>query len=100
MLLSNLGSKLSGHRFSGMFTFRTKQTTGYGDRFDLLCDDLRGYMAGGSRVKLVCENEASAGNLLKMLTDSGFGCYMDSEKIQQKPQPVARFGVSPFPALS
>lgn len=89
VLLSNLGSKLSGHRFSGMFTFRTKQTTGYGDRFDLLCDDLRGYMAGGSRVKLVCENEASAGNLLKMLTDSGFGCYMDSEKIQQKPATVA-----------
>ena len=41
VIVSSLGSRLSGRRFSGMFTFRTKQTSGYRERFDLLLDDLR-----------------------------------------------------------
>ncbi len=89
VLLSNLGSRLSGHRFSGMFSFRTKQTTGYGERFDLLCDDLRGYMSKGTKVKLVCENEISMINMQKMLTESGFGCYIDSGESIQRPATVA-----------
>ncbi|MBQ9469193.1 MAG: transcription-repair coupling factor [Clostridia bacterium] len=89
VLISSIGSRLSGHRYAGMFSFRTKQTTGYRDRFDLLLDDLRGYMASSSRVKLICENEASAANMEKMLTDAGFGAYRDDGKIEQRPASVA-----------
>ena len=89
VLLSGMGSRLSGHKYAGTFSFNTKQTTGYADRFDLLCDDLRGYMSAGFRVKLICETESSAANLEKMLVSSGFGAYKDSEKIKQKPSSVA-----------
>ena len=95
VLLSNIGTRLSGHKYAGTYAFRTKQTTGWGDRFDLLLDDLRGYMAAGARVKLVCENENSMQNMLKMLTDAGFGAYVDDEKIGQRPATVAlTFGQS------
>ncbi len=89
VILSSMGSKLSGHRLAEMFAFKTRQTTGYGDRFDLLCEDLRGYMASGSRVKLICENEASLQNLNKMLNDSGFGSYPDDLTIEQRLATVA-----------
>ncbi len=89
VIISNMGSGLSGRRLSGLFSFSTRQTTGYGGRFDLLCDDLRGYMASGARVKLVCETETSMENMRKMLDDSGFGAYRDDGSTEQRPATVA-----------
>ncbi|MBQ8399675.1 MAG: transcription-repair coupling factor, partial [Clostridia bacterium] len=89
VLLTGMGSRLSGHKYAGLFSFATKQTTGYGERFDLLCEDLRGYMSGGYRVKLICETETSADHLEKMLVNSGFGAYKDTDQRVQREASVA-----------
>ena len=90
VLITSFGASLSSRALSGMFDFRTRGVVSPGSNFDLLLEDLRGYASDGWRVKINCENEASARSLEKMLCDSGFGAYMDTDaKIEQRPATFA-----------
>ena len=89
VLISNMGARLTGRRLSGLFSFRTKQTSGYADRRDLLLDDIRGYMSGSCRVKLICENESAAAQSVETLQQAGFGAYIDDGRTEQPPASVA-----------
>ncbi|MBE6639647.1 MAG: transcription-repair coupling factor [Ruminococcaceae bacterium] len=77
LVTDSFGAGIPEKQLSGLFSFRTKQTVTYGDNFNMLCDDLRGYVAEGYRIKLICENEAEAKNLTELLCESGFGAYED-----------------------
>lgn len=83
LVTDSFGAGIPEKQLSGIFSFRTKQTVTYGDNFNLLCDDLRGYVAEGYRIKLICENEAEAKNLTELLTESGFGAYEDKGGMQR-----------------
>ena len=58
-------------RLSGIFTFRSKQLISYAESYETLCEDVRGYIAGGYRLLLLAENEFSAKNLRDSLFDDG-----------------------------
>ncbi|MGM9624416.1 MAG: CarD family transcriptional regulator, partial [Eubacteriales bacterium] len=58
-------------KLSGIFTFRSKQLISYAESYETLCDDVRGYNAGGYRLLLLAENALSAKNLRDSLFDDG-----------------------------
>ncbi len=67
--IDSLSYGLSGQKTAGLFGFRTKQTVSYGDRFDLLFEDLGTYLAHDYRVILIAENETAAKNLHGLLSE-------------------------------
>ena len=89
VFISNMGARLTGHGYAGLFNFRTKQTAGSRERLDLLLEDLRGYMSGGCRVKLICENETAEQSMIELLNNAGFGAYADGADLPQRPSTVA-----------
>ncbi|MBE6630451.1 MAG: transcription-repair coupling factor [Ruminococcaceae bacterium] len=65
--VDSIAEGLAGKRLSGLYSFRTKHTVCYGERFDLLLEDLEHYAAASQRVILVAENETSAKDTKKQL---------------------------------
>ena len=65
--IDSIAEGLSGKRLSGLYSFRSKHTVAYGERFDLLLEDLAHYEKAGQRVILAAENETSAKDVKKQL---------------------------------
>ncbi|MBR6728444.1 MAG: transcription-repair coupling factor, partial [Clostridia bacterium] len=64
---------LTGKRLGGLYSFRTRHTPSYGERFELLEEDLANYHDTKWRVIITAENETSAKNLAGLLSEHGFG---------------------------
>ncbi|MBO5842138.1 MAG: transcription-repair coupling factor, partial [Clostridia bacterium] len=78
--VDSLSYGMSGKRLGGIFGFRTRHLVSYAENFQLLCEDLTGYMRGGYRTAVMTENETAAKNLSEMLSDHGFDTVVESEK--------------------
>ncbi len=73
------GQGMSGKKLAAMFTFRTKHMVSYSENYDLLCEDLEGYIKTGYRAIVMSENENSAKNLCGYLCDKGFSAMLEAE---------------------
>ncbi|MBQ2256361.1 MAG: transcription-repair coupling factor, partial [Clostridia bacterium] len=78
--VDSLSYGMSGKRLGGIFGFRTRHMVSYAENFQLLCEDLTGYMRGGYRTAVMAENETAANNLAEMLSEHGFDAVIDSAK--------------------
>ena len=76
----SLSYGMSGKRLGGIFGFRTRHMVSYAENFQLLCEDLTGYMRGGYRTVVMTENETAAKNLAEMLSEHGFDTVVESAK--------------------
>ncbi len=70
--VDSIAEGLSGKRLSGLYSFRTKHTVAYGDREELLLEDLEQYENAARRVLLFAENETSARACAARLDAKGF----------------------------
>ena len=70
--VDSIAEGLSGKRLAGHYLFRTRHTPAYGDRFELLEEDLASYRDTKWRVVLAAENETSAKNLAGVLSERGY----------------------------
>ena len=78
--VDSLSYGMSGKRLGGIFGFRTRHMVSYAENFQLLCEDLTGYMRGGYRTAVMTENETAAKNLAELLSDHGFDATVESAK--------------------
>ena len=67
-------------RLSGLFGFRTRQPVTYVDNFNLLCEDILGYIKGRYKVIIMAENEQSAYNLREMLEEADINAVCEDAK--------------------
>ena len=70
--IDSIAEGLSGKRLSGLYSFRSKHTVAYGERFDLLLEDLEHYTKASQRVIFAAENETSAKDMKKQLEQYGY----------------------------
>ncbi len=78
--VDSLSYGMSGKRLGGIYGFRTRHMVSYAENFQLLCEDLTGYMRGGYRTAIMTENETAAKNLAEMLSEHGFDVVVESAK--------------------
>ena len=78
--VDSLSYGMSGKRLGGIYGFRTRHMVSYAENFQLLCEDLTGYMRGGYRTAVMTENETAAKNLAEMLSEHGFDVTVESPK--------------------
>ncbi len=77
--IDSIAEGLSGKRLAGLYSFRTKHTVGYGERTDLLLEDLEHYTNARQRVILSAENETSAKDIKKELEAHGYAVRLAVE---------------------
>ncbi len=77
--IDSIAEGLSGKRLSGLYSFRTKHTVCYGERFDLLLEDLEHYTNARQRVILSAENETSARDMKTQLEGHGYTVRLEPE---------------------
>ncbi len=70
--LDSIAEGLSGKRLGGLYQFRTKNTVAYGDRTDLLFEDLDSYLESNYRVLLLAESESAARDVYGELTKKDY----------------------------
>ena len=68
----SIAEGLSGKRLSGLYTFRSRHTPAYGERFELLEEDLATYGETKWRTVLIAEHETSARNVAGLLKERGY----------------------------
>ncbi len=78
--VDSIAEGLSGKRLSGLYSFRTRHTPAYGDRFSLLEEDLTGYRDTKWRVIIAAESEISARNTAGLLCEHGFAAKLQKNK--------------------
>lgn len=81
---------VSDKRLSGIFGFRTRQPVVYSDNYNLLCEDLTGYMHGGYKVIIMTENECSAKNLCEILCEADFNAVTERGDIERSVSDLPR----------
>ena len=72
-------------RLGGLFSISSRQTVSYADSYELLREDLRGYLAGGYTVIVLCENQASAQNLHGQLDGDGLPALLYGDETPTSP---------------
>ena len=70
--VDSIAEGMTGKRLAGLYTFRSRHTPSYGDRFALLEEDLANYRETKWRVIIAAENETSAKNTAGLLTEHGY----------------------------
>ena len=76
----SFGQGMSGKKLGAMFTFRTKHMVSYAENYQLLCEDIDGYVKARYKVILLAENENSAKNLCGYLCDKGYRAMIETDK--------------------
>ncbi len=66
-------------KLGGLFNLPSRQTISYADNYDLLVEDLRGYLTGGFATLLLCETLTSAQNLKGLLDADGIPAELCAE---------------------
>ncbi len=79
-----LTSSNNGKR-SGIFSFLTKQTASYSDKYDLLFEDLMSYLRGDYRVIILCENKSAVTQLISALDSNNISALTESDPEYGKP---------------
>ncbi len=74
-----------GAKRSGVFSFMTKQTASYFDKYDLLFEDLLSYLRSDYRVIILCENKAAIKELTSALDENNITALTESDPEYGKP---------------
>ena len=85
--IDSIAEGLSGKRLSGLYSFRSKHTVAYGERFDLLLEDLAHYDKARMRVILAAENETSAKDMKKQLQEQEIVARLAAQGESELPAP-------------
>jgi len=67
---------MNGKKLSGAYSFITKQTVSYFEKFSLLLEDLSSYIQNRYRIVILTESEQKSKVLLNMLSDAGVPAIM------------------------
>ena len=70
--VDSIAEGLTGKKLSGLYSFRSRHTPAYGERFSLLEEDLSNYRGTKWRVIVAAENETSAKNAAGLLAEHGY----------------------------
>ena len=70
--IDSIAEGLTGKKLSGLYSFRSRHTPAYGERFSLLEEDLANYRDTMWSVILMAENETSAKNTAGLLSEHGY----------------------------
>ena len=70
VLINNFITQYQG-RLSGTYSFSVRSTPSVATNFEVLTDDVSGYMRAGYSTVLLCENEAEAGAMRTLLIENG-----------------------------
>lgn len=70
--LNTFAVGLSGVRIGGMFSMRCRQLASYFKKYDLLKEDLGGYVKNKYRILVACENDAEVKSMQEALLGDGF----------------------------
>jgi len=62
----------SGKRVGGLYTFHSKHTVSYFDKYKLLCEDIENYAKFGWHILLTVDGESGVSAISEALTDDGF----------------------------
>ncbi|MBQ8342427.1 MAG: transcription-repair coupling factor [Clostridia bacterium] len=74
--VDSIAEGLSGQKLSGLYSFRTRHTPAYGERFELLEEDLANYRDTKWRVVVVTESETAAKNVAGLLAEHGYAARL------------------------
>ncbi|MBE6718914.1 MAG: transcription-repair coupling factor [Ruminococcaceae bacterium] len=69
-------TSMNGKKLSGAYSFITKQTVSYFEKFSLLLEDLSSYIQNRYRIVILTESEQKSKVLLNMLSDAGVPAIM------------------------
>lgn len=83
--MDSIAEGLSGRRTSGLYSFQSKHTVAYGERFDLLLEDLEQYTKARRRVILAAENETAAKDMKRRLEAQEYAVRLAMDKEQELP---------------
>lgn len=89
---SSFSYSFPGKRFSGVYNFESRPTLSYAGKFELLLEDIRGYMRGKYRVKILCETESAAKYLADKLNENQINAYVEDGKEQPVSTVATVFG--------
>ncbi len=78
--IDSIAHRISDRPLAGLFGFRTRQTVSYADNEILFLEDLNGYVQGGYRSLVLCENDVSLHATRELLRDRGF-VVVEGEKL-------------------
>lgn len=80
----------AGMKFDQTFTFRTKNQMFFGESIDLLAEDLQNYIANKYAVILLSENEVTATNYSKILSEHSVNAtVVDGENFTVAPETLS-----------
>ncbi len=77
----------------GLFGFRCRSLSSYGERFELFLDDLGQYKKSKTSVYVSCENRSSAENLVRRLDELGVAALVYDIDASSPDAPIERDGV-------
>ncbi len=77
----------------GLFGFRCRSLSSYGERFELFLDDLGQYKKSKTSVYISCENRSSAENLVRRLDELGVAALVYEPDAHAPDAPIERDGV-------
>ena len=83
--VDSVAEGLSGKKLAGLYSFRSRHTPSYGERFALLEEDLNNYRDTKWRIILVAENETSAKNAAGLLGEHGYKVQLCRERDAELP---------------
>ncbi len=98
VITNNLGGGISGKRFSGLYTFTSRQAPNYSGNYSLLLDDIKSYALSKYKMKLICESEQAAKNMSSRLCDDGIHAYEEDDR-DQPPCSVACVSLQDIPGF-
>ncbi len=84
--IDSIAEGLTGKRLAGLYGFKTKHTPAYGDRFNLLEEDIQNYARMKWRVLLCAESEATAKNVAGFLESRGYLATLLGEGEERLPE--------------
>ncbi|MBE6701964.1 MAG: transcription-repair coupling factor [Ruminococcaceae bacterium] len=85
--VDSIAEGLSGKKLAGLYGFRSRHTPAYGERFELLEEDIGNYLNTRWRVILVAENETSAKAVKALLEEHGHLVRVQRDGEDELPQP-------------
>ncbi len=89
IIVNNFLSSSIYNRKAGLFTFVSKTTVSYADKFDLLIEDLYSYLRNDYRVIVLCENRSSVEQVVKVLDENHISALRESDPVFGKPLVIA-----------
>ena len=75
--LDSIAYNVTDRRLAGLFGFRTRHTSGYGNNEEMLVEELQNLLRSGYRCMILAENEVEAARMRELI--AGAGCVLTEE---------------------